>query len=309
MWEYCCLSKLDLDENPGILDDGDRMRIEDFKMLMDFYLKNKTLKVSDDETIMEIFSYFVNRDMILLASLMQQTEQQEENVVLSGEEEGKQEAMETEVVPIAELDFDILSEAEKFFMAYKGREPKNIWVEFVIFESNSIDMSMLDNLIFQKSKDFFILEKRNGGSPRLYGLMYTEENAKLNWINRRLGDLPVNLPQSFEKLEQFKDGHLLECFRSLSKEAIDYETRALHFSAHMFFEKPEIKKQLYSLVSTFAFKDFSASKKTAKLHTVLSKKTNDVLIIEEETSETGLGFVDKFATLFSLRKKAGCSKK
>ena len=128
---------------------------------------------------------------------MQQTEQQEENVVLSGMEEGKENAMETEVLPIAELDFDILSEAEKFFMAYKGREPKNISVEFVTFESNSIDMSTLANLIFQKSKDFFILEKRNGGSPRLYGLMYTEENAKLNWINRRLGDLPVNLPQSF----------------------------------------------------------------------------------------------------------------
>ena len=126
MWEYCCLSKLDLDENPGILDDGDRMRIEDFKMLMDFYLKNKTLKVSDDETIMEIFSYFVNRDMILLASLVQQTEQQEENIMVSREEEEKENAMETEVLPIAELDFDILSEAEKIFMNYKGREPKNI---------------------------------------------------------------------------------------------------------------------------------------------------------------------------------------
>ena len=83
MWEYCCLSKLDLDENPGILDEGDRMRIEDFKTLNDFYLKNKTLKVRDDETIMEIFSYFVNLDMILLASLMQQTEQQEENTLVS----------------------------------------------------------------------------------------------------------------------------------------------------------------------------------------------------------------------------------
>jgi len=203
IWEYCCLSKIDLDENPGILDEGDRMRIEDFKVLNDFYLKNKTLKVRDDDTIVEIFSYFVNRDMILLASLMQQTEQQEENTLVSREEE-KENAMETEVLPIAELDFDILSEAEKFFLNYKGREPKNVWVEFVTFESNSIDMSTLDNIIFQKSKDFFVLEKRNGGSPKLFGLMYTEENAKTNWINRRLGDLPGNLPQSFEKLEQFK---------------------------------------------------------------------------------------------------------
>ena len=137
----------------------------------------------------------------------------------------------------------------------------------------------------------------------MFGLLYTEENAKLNWINRRIGDLNFNLPQSFEQLEQFRDGHLLECFKSLSKEAIDYETRALHFSAHMFFEKPEIKKQLYALVNAFAYKDFSASKKTTKLHTVLSKKANDNLIIEDETSESGLGFVDKFATLFTLRQR------
>ena len=39
------------------------------------------------------------------------------------------------------------------------------------------------------------------------------------------------------------------------------------------------------------------------LHKVLSKKENDMLIIDDETSETGLGFVDKFVSIFSLRKK------
>ena len=108
MWEYCVLAKIDLDENPGILDDGDRMRLEDFKMLMDFYLKYNTLKASDDDLIMEIFSYFVNRDMILLASLMKNTEQlQEENNLVSGNEEEKQNAMETDISPIEEMDFDI----------------------------------------------------------------------------------------------------------------------------------------------------------------------------------------------------------
>ena len=119
MWEYCCLSKFDLDENPGMLDDGDRMRMEDFKTLFDFYLRHNTLKVSDDEMIMEIFSYFVNQDMILLASLMQHTEQQEENTMLSGNAEEKQNAMETDIAPIVDLDFDILSEAEKFFKTIK----------------------------------------------------------------------------------------------------------------------------------------------------------------------------------------------
>ena len=70
-----------------------------------------------------------------------------------------------------------------------------------------------------------------------------------------------------------------------------------------FFEKAEVKKALLSLVKQFAFKKQSESKKTARLHTVLSRKLVDNLIIEEETSETGLGFVDKFVSLFVLRKK------
>ena len=35
MWEYCVLAKFDLDENPGILDDGDKMCMEDFKTLLE----------------------------------------------------------------------------------------------------------------------------------------------------------------------------------------------------------------------------------------------------------------------------------
>ena len=89
----------------------------------------------------------------------------------------------------------------------------------------------------------------------------------------------------------------------MDKEAINYETKALHFSAHMFFEKPEVKKALYNAVKKFAFKNQSDSKKTQRLHTVLSKKENDRLIIDEETSETGLGFVDKFVSIFNIRKK------
>ena len=164
-------------------------------------------------------------------------------------------------------------------------------------------MSKLDNLIFQKSKDFYTLEKSRGLDNKCFGLMFTEEDIKTNWINRKLGDLKTSLPTTFEELEQFKNGHLLECFLNLEKEAIDYETKALHFSAHMFFEKPEVKKALCGLVKQFAFKNQSESKKTARLHTVLSRKPNDSLIIEEETSESGLGFVDKFASLFVLRKK------
>ena len=50
---------------------------------------------------------------------MQHTEQQEENTLLSENEEEKQTAMETDSTPIVELDFDILSEAEKFSKTIK----------------------------------------------------------------------------------------------------------------------------------------------------------------------------------------------
>ena len=125
LWEYCTLSKLDLDENPGILDEGDKMRIADYKGQMDFYLRNKTLKVSDEDSIMEIFNYFVNRDMILLASLMQNTDRQEdENTLLQVEEEEKQNEIDTEIPAIAELDFNIPSEAELFYRNWKGKNQK-----------------------------------------------------------------------------------------------------------------------------------------------------------------------------------------
>ena len=45
MWEYCTLSKIDLEISPGLLDEGDKMRIEDFNSLMEFFLAHSTLKV------------------------------------------------------------------------------------------------------------------------------------------------------------------------------------------------------------------------------------------------------------------------
>ena len=76
----------------------------------------------------------------------------------------------------------------------------------------------------------------------------------------------------------------------------------LCISVHLcFLRNQKLKKHCSILL--FALKNQSESKKTQRLHTVLSKKENDRLIIEEETSETGLGFVDKFVSLFMLRNK------
>ena len=94
------------------------------------------------------------------------------------------------------LDFDTLSEAEVFYKTYKGKELNFFWTAFEIFETNSINMSKLFNIIFQKCKDFFALEKRSSNSPKCFGLLFTEKNAKVNWVNRRREDLKIKLPKS-----------------------------------------------------------------------------------------------------------------
>ena len=42
----CVISKIGMDESPCIIDDRDKMCLEDFAMLMGFYSQHKTLKVS-----------------------------------------------------------------------------------------------------------------------------------------------------------------------------------------------------------------------------------------------------------------------
>ena len=41
MWEYCYLSKIDLEQSGEILDQSDLMIVEDFKRLMEFYNQEK----------------------------------------------------------------------------------------------------------------------------------------------------------------------------------------------------------------------------------------------------------------------------
>ena len=55
--------------------------------------------------------------------------------------------------------------------------------------------------------------------------------------------LKLKAPVNFQELVNFSDSSNLECFKCLEKEAINYETSALHISAHMFFEKTEVKQK------------------------------------------------------------------
>ena len=93
---------------------------------MNFFLAHSTLKVSQDNIIMEVFGYFVNRDMILEASTMQKLQEvNAEGTLVEEEEEIIREEMETESFLHDNLDFDTLSNAELFYTNYEGKEPKD----------------------------------------------------------------------------------------------------------------------------------------------------------------------------------------
>ena len=79
MWDYCTLSKFDLDKNPGILDNSDIIRIDYYNQLMDFIWRTVPFSVVDEEIIMELVNYFINRDMILAASLTELETNEQEN--------------------------------------------------------------------------------------------------------------------------------------------------------------------------------------------------------------------------------------
>jgi hypothetical protein len=44
MWEYCCLSKVDMEQSGDELDESDLMIVEDFKHIMEFYNREKHSK-------------------------------------------------------------------------------------------------------------------------------------------------------------------------------------------------------------------------------------------------------------------------
>ena len=66
MWEYCILSKVDMEESGDVLDES----VEDFKRIMEFYNQSKTFKVCDDECFMDILRFLIERDIMLEATFL-----------------------------------------------------------------------------------------------------------------------------------------------------------------------------------------------------------------------------------------------
>ena len=195
----------------------------------------KTFKVCDDEIMMDIFRFFIERDLMYEATLLAEKELtsnfQEEGEVKDNYDanEGNED---TEVIDkMVEDDIESqtqsrLSKAEMFYLGCTLKNPKDIWNEFTFVDNSNFDFSKVNTLLNQKSKNCFVFEKRNGNTITCFGLIFTEDTAFKNWLN--------------------------------------HETNALHLSAHMFFERQEVKQKLMVVLQEFAYKS-GANKKVLKL--------------------------------------------
>ena len=74
----------------------------------------------------------------------------------------------------------------------------------------------------------------------------------------------------------------------------------MHISAHMFFEKTEVKQKWQGILNEFAFKS-GANKKAIKINTTLNKRREEEL--KHYNDSFALGFVEKFVEVMRLRKK------
>ena len=101
-------------------------------------------------------------------------------------------------------------------------------------------MTKIDHLLMQKSKDFFLIQKKKGSPVNVQGISFTEE------------DLRIIMLDDFVKVEAFDAGHTFECFHNLDIDVINAETKALHHSAFLFYEQKEVKQKIYQVLAKFS---------------------------------------------------------
>ena len=193
-----------------------------------------------------------------------------------------------------------LSRAEKSYLECSVKNPKDVWNEFTVIDTDNFDFSKTNILLNQKCKNFFLLEERKGDTMKCFGLQYTEDVSFKNWLNRTPEQLKLWCPSDFQELLDFTDSSNLDCFKNMDKEAINYETSVLHISAHMFFENTEVKQRWQSILNDFAFKS-GANKRAFKIATTLNKK-REVEVLSSD-SNISMGFVEKFIEVVRLRMK------
>ena len=111
------------------------MIVEDFKRLMEFYNQEKTFKVCDDETMMDIFKFFIDKDLMFEATLLAEKELtsnvQEERETDENQEvnEGNEDTEVIDRMVLEEMDASArsrLSKAEMFYFDCTLKNPKHI---------------------------------------------------------------------------------------------------------------------------------------------------------------------------------------
>ena len=114
------------------------------------------------------------------------------------QEKQEEKAEETKQNERMEIDISVnekLSSAEIFYLNCFLRNPKDVWNEFTAIYTNSFDLTKLDSLLCQKSKDFFIWEKRKNCEPKCFGLILTEDISIRNWIDKKPEDVGIVFPK------------------------------------------------------------------------------------------------------------------
>ena len=84
---------------------------------------------------------------------------------------------------------------------------------------------------------------------------------------------------------------------------INTETKPLHHSATLFFERKEVKDILHQLLGKFALVKDASTLKVGKLTTVSTQKNADYNLPLETDLVVEHGFVENFCELFRLREK------
>ena len=111
--------------------------------------------------------------------------------------------METESVLHDDTSIDTLSNAEKFYLKFKGTNGKEIYAVFEQFKTDGVDISKIDHMLMLKSKSFYQLEKKKGQNINLTGLMFMEEESIAGWINRNESVIKMKMLNSFDELEEY----------------------------------------------------------------------------------------------------------
>ena len=147
--EYCTLSYVETEECRSELDESDLMMMEDFQKIFNFYTMEKTFHVQDDWLFMDIFNFFVSRDLDLEATILAEkvlgvpSIVEVENIVIEEDITRTMDAEEAMDIGVESLPDFTLSKAEIFYLECQVKNPKDAWSEFTFVVYDNFDFSKI----------------------------------------------------------------------------------------------------------------------------------------------------------------------